>query len=115
MREKLMLLNNKWDDNELSRYWKNHGIDIITARTGIHTGSVITGNIGSTNMLQYSAIGDVVNIASRLEKANKEYGSTICFSEEIYTALTKELANKVKKEGNMKLKGIDKVKTVYSI
>ena len=34
MREKLDKLNAKWDENEFSRYWKNHGIDKITARTG---------------------------------------------------------------------------------
>ncbi|MGY8782484.1 MAG: adenylate/guanylate cyclase domain-containing protein [Fidelibacterota bacterium] len=53
------------------RYWRNHGIDSITARTGIHTGSIIAGNIGSERMLQYSSIGDVVNVAARLEQANK--------------------------------------------
>ena len=52
MREKLVELNQTWDETEFSRYWKNHGIDQITARTGIHTGSVIAGNIGSERMLQ---------------------------------------------------------------
>ena len=56
---------------QLSGYWVNHGIQKITARTGIHTGSIIAGNIGSERMLQYSAIGDVVNVAARLERANK--------------------------------------------
>jgi len=40
-------MNQKWDETEFSRYWKNNGIDKIKARTGIHTGSVIAGNIGS--------------------------------------------------------------------
>ena len=51
MRKKLKELNEVWDKSEFSRYWKNHGIDKITARTGIHTGSVIAGNIGSDRML----------------------------------------------------------------
>ena len=59
MREKLVEMNSKWDESELSRYWSNHGIEKITARTGVHTGSIIAGNIGSERMLQYSAIGDV--------------------------------------------------------
>ena len=49
VREKLKELNAKWDETEFSRYWKNHGINEITARTGIHTGSVIAGNIGTVS------------------------------------------------------------------
>ena len=63
MNERLKKLNYEWDNNETSRYWKNHGIDSITMRTGIHTGGVIAGNVGSKEMLQYSTIGDTVNVA----------------------------------------------------
>ena len=115
MREKLVEMNSKWDESELSRYWSNHGIENITARTGIHTGSIIAGNIGSERMLQYSAIGDVVNIAARLEQANKEFGTDIAFSKEIYTALTKELNSKVSSQGTTTLKGRDGETQVYSI
>ncbi len=115
MREKLVEMNTKWDESELSRYWSNHGIEKITARTGIHTGSIIAGNIGSERMLQYSAIGDVVNVASRLEQANKEFGTDIAFSKEIYTALTKELNSAAKSQGSINLKGRDGETQVYSI
>ena len=86
MNERLKKLNHEWDNNETSRYWKNHGIDSITMRTGIHTGGVIAGNVGSKEMLQYSTIGDTVNVASRLEQANKEFNTDISFSHEIYTS-----------------------------
>ncbi len=99
MREKLVELNKTWDDKEFSRYWKNHGIDQITARTGIHTGSVIAGNIGSERMLQYSTIGDTVNVASRLEQKNKDFGTDILFSHKIYTSLTKDLYDKAEYRG----------------
>ena len=115
MRKKLTKLNKKWDENEFSRYWKNHEIDSITARTGIHTGSVIAGNIGSDRMLQYSTIGDTVNVASRLEQRNKEFSTDILFSHEIYTSLTKELYNKANYEGEINLKGRDTLTKVYSI
>ena len=115
MREKLVEMNSKWDESELSRYWSNHGIEKITARTGVHTGSIIAGNIGSERMLQYSAIGDVVNVASRLEQANKEFGTDIAFSKEIYTALTKDLNSKAKSQGAISLKGREGETQVYSI
>ena len=115
MREKLNELNQKWDANEFSRYWKNHGIDSITARTGIHTGSVIAGNIGSNRMLQYSTIGDTVNVASRLEQRNKEFSTDILFSHEIYTSLTKDLYNQAKYQGEISLKGRDTKPRTYSI
>jgi len=115
MREQLKILNEKWEESELSRYWSNHGIDKITARTGIHTGSIISGNIGSEKMLQYSAIGDVVNVAARLEQANKEFTTEIAFSQEIYTALTKNLYSIASSQGEITLKGRDKKTKVYSI
>ena len=115
MKERLNALNQKWDENEFSRYWKNHGIESITARTGIHTGSVIAGNIGSDRMLQYSTIGDTVNVASRLEQRNKEFSTEILFSHEIYTSLTKDLYNRAKYQGKISLKGRDTKTRAYSI
>ena len=115
MREKLDKLNAKWDENEFSRYWKNHGIDKITARTGIHTGGVIAGNIGSDRMLQYSTIGDTVNVASRLEQSNKDFSTTILFSHEIYSSLTKDLYDKANYQGEISLKGRDQKTKVYDI
>ena len=94
---------------------KNHGIESIEARTGIHTGSVIAGNIGSPEMLQYSTIGDTVNVASRLEQANKEFNTEISFSHEIYTALEEQLFEKSNLSGEITLKGRAVPTKVYSI
>ena len=115
MRESLEQLNKDWDDREASRYWKNHGIKKISVRTGIHTGSVIAGNIGSERMLQYSTIGDVVNVAARLEQANKEFETDICVSEEIYINLTKSLHEKAIFVGEVTLKGRNAPSKVYGI
>lgn len=115
MKEKLKELNQEWDDKETSRYWKNHDIQSITMRIGIHTGSVIAGNVGSQEMLQYSTIGDTVNVAARLEQANKDYETEISFSQEIYTALTKELHSGAKLSGEIILKGRTSPTKVYSI
>ena len=115
MKKQLDELNKVWDANETSRYWKNHDIESITMRIGIHTGSVIAGNLGSKEMLQYSTIGDTVNVAARLEQANKDFNTEISFSHEIYTALTKELYGKSNLSGEITLKGRTVPTKVYSI
>lgn len=54
--------------------------DPIKVRVGIHGGPAVVGNIGSRRRLNYTAIGDTVNLASRLEGANKVFGTTILIS-----------------------------------
>ena len=66
-------------------------------------------------MLQYSAIGDVVNVAAHLEQANKRFGTNIAFSGEIRIALTKDLYEQAEFKGEIQLKGRDGSIKVYSI
>jgi len=56
----------------------------INIRIGLCTGDVIAGNIGSSNTKSYTVMGDTVNIASRLESANKQFGTRILISESTY-------------------------------
>jgi adenylate cyclase len=62
----------------------NHWGARIETRIGLHSGRMIVGNIGHTNRLDYTAIGDTVNLASRLEGVNKVFGTRIIISEDTF-------------------------------
>ena len=55
---------------------------------------MLVGNIGSTDRLSYTAIGDGVNIASRLEGINKQFGSTICMSDSVYETVQGQIVSR---------------------
>ena len=63
----------------------------INIRVGLSTGELVVGNIGSTHLRSYTVMGDTVNTASRLEGANKEYGTRILMSEETWQMVKDEV------------------------
>ena len=64
--------------------WSAQGRPLIFQRVGLNTGTAIVGNVGSQTKFNYTLVGDPVNLASRLEGANKEYGTRIGISEMTY-------------------------------
>jgi adenylate cyclase len=64
--------------------WKQQGKPSLNVRIGVNTGEMVVGNMGSMGKFNYTVIGDSVNLASRLEGANKQYKSNILVSERTY-------------------------------
>jgi adenylate cyclase len=71
---------------ELNEQWEKQNKPKLITGIGIHTGSAIIGNIGSSSRLNYTAVGDTINTASRLESLSKQYGSVIVVSEAVVNA-----------------------------
>lgn len=69
---------------ELRAKWRAEGQTEISVRMGINTGEVVVGNMGGSERFDYTVMGDTVNLASRLEGANKEYGTYAMVSESTY-------------------------------
>jgi adenylate cyclase len=61
--------------------YRAKGLPGIDARVGLNTGQAVVGNVGSRSRLNYTALGDIVNVASRLEGLNKLYGTHILIGE----------------------------------
>jgi len=115
MRKKLMELNKQWQTSGLARYWKDSGIEHLKARIGIHSGKVVSGNLGSATRMKYSVIGDTVNVASRLENMNKTLGTEILISAEVRSQLPEEITRLMTDGGERRLKGREQGVHVYSI
>jgi len=60
--------------------WRGKGIVLGVTRIGVHAGPAIVGNFGGGRFFDYTAYGDTINIAARLETANKQLGTRICVS-----------------------------------
>ena len=109
----LALLDCQSEVGRLSRVAVARGKPVFATRFGMNVGEAIVGNLGSSDRLNYTAIGDTVNLASRLEEANKAYQSDIIVSEAVYLeARDRFLFRPV---DIIRVKGKEKSMTVYEL
>lgn len=96
--------------NRLKQFNSKRKVDgkaAVNIGIGIHTGEVIAGNVGNSNKLEYTVIGDTVNVASRIESLTKQFDTKLLIGESVYTNLSKDNAsrNDFEKIEGVSLKG----------
>ena len=99
---------------EMEKIWKEKKFPILSNRIGINTGEVVIGNMGSDQVFDYTAVGDPVNLAARLEGANKFYNTKILISGFTFKALTPGLC-RTRLLDVIKVKGKETAVKVYEV
>ncbi|MFZ2444780.1 MAG: adenylate/guanylate cyclase domain-containing protein [Syntrophobacteraceae bacterium] len=98
---------------ELNRNWQAQGKAPLMTRIGISTGESIVGNVGSSERINYTVMGDTVNLASRLEGANKFYRTGIIVSHSTYEAVSDKFLFRLL--GDVAAKGKSIKTTIYEL
>lgn len=102
--------------NSLNSKWKAEDRPLAAMRVGIATGTVVVGSLGSSQRLDYTTIGDSVNVASRLESYDKSVGSSSCrilIDEGTYEYIQGKFPTQLL--GSIMLKGRAQLTNVYQV
>ena len=106
-------LASKAAGEKLNAQFEAEGLKPFFTRFGIHVGEAVVGNLGSTERMNYTALGNTVNLASRIEGLNKQFGTAILASEEVYSQVQHRF--QFKAAGSVTAKGMTKETRVFEL
>jgi len=97
----------------INTVWPGQGKPRIAVRVGINTGDMVVGNMGGIGRFDYTVMGDNVNLASRLEGANKFYGTRIMVSQRTYDQVRHDILGR--ELGRIAVKGRSQAVTTFEL
>ena len=98
---------------KLNKKWQSEGRPVLKIGVGLNTGEMLFGNIGSAQRMDFTVIGDNVNLGSRLESSTKELQATIVISEATYNEIRDRA--EVRPLGSIEVKGKQQKTVVYEL
>jgi len=100
-------------NREFNRKRKAQDLEPLVLGVGIHTGEAVVGTIGAPDKMEYTAIGDTVNVAARIEGENKKFQTQALLSETTYWLIEGRV--EAERMGEAHLKGVTKAVTLFSV
>ena len=98
---------------ELREEWGKQGGQELRMRIGLNTGNMVVGNMGSKNRMDYTMMGDAVNLAARLEMTNKQYMTSTMISEFTYEQVKDDV--EVRELDSIRVMGKEQTIKIYEL